>query len=771
LNEDITDYTISYTPKTFTVNCDYQWGSKKVPYGYQMLFELHEDEDNSYDYKVKHADGSSESFDQGIYYRVQGDITVSRTAGTAKSEYSVYSILADSDYGLSEEAQAILNSAALNSPTLKIRMPNAAGLGDIEEEGDGYYRLYCKSFKPGLANGMFWTAVSAKIMRGDTCIEEVKPYDNGDIVWNNGNFTHVLITYELKVDHVGTVLNHSDLTDEDILTALNLPDQLVKEVTAQRDVLSGDSENSAKSIYTSISSVKSLLTKSSLNMVYDQMTTEDGRNAVLLLERDENEKSKTKDGGATGGWSQTSSEQVSGTDSGELAFYKYLNLCRLSNWSVSEYYKNRYDLKLGAQATLLADCLEAILADGGCNDLLVQLKRMDDVKTLIKQLHALAENVAGPNDAMDTQSSEFGTLITNILNAEGHTSTYAQANGLYMRTELQKTSENVVVLNISVQVGEKEESISRVYAKDASDDTSRYHVMTKDEAAQIESDIATLTGNVGMTEEKQVYYERSQSQLPREGEKIYRSGDIQVVFEPRTYKVTIKGVSTKEYLATFRYGSDYSISLPAKSSKKNAGSYYVYTIDGNQRKVDNGTSGSYQFKEEDLQRLFASGAYEITREEVAAASTSSTTSSSKKSSSSSSKKSSSSDSDSSTTTESTDTTTSSDTSSQVSQAKTSADEDTSGEEEDEEFEEDEEDGSSVTMPTSEAVEGTPLQTERTYSKSVLKLAKWVFMLIAVVGSLLLALACAFFRRKRGRRVRQDYDGAPLVDYDIEDDDE
>jgi hypothetical protein len=403
LDRDIPDYQIRYTPKECAVKTNYQWGTRSLPYGYQMLLPINDNEDRSYDYQLEYTDGRVTSLNQGVVYKVTEDVKINRSEGTSKVDMRLYGIVANDNYGLGKEAQAILNSEALNSPTVSIRIPTDSVVGEIQEE-EGRYTLVCRTYASGIY-GMTWEPVTVRLMRGSRCIAKI-PVENESASWEDGEFTHVIVEYELKIQKVSAGILNREVKDSEVLQILNLPDVLVKEVTRQQEVMSGTSKSSIQSLYQSVDSVKSYLSKWVLNAVYKQMNGDDGRNAVLRLTGDETGQVKGVNGEALGygGWSVVSSERSDSSqeDAGELALYKYLNLCKLSDWSLSDYYKNRYDQKLKEQASLVADCLETILEDGGCNSLLESAGALEDVKALIPNLRTLAENVEGPNEAMNT---------------------------------------------------------------------------------------------------------------------------------------------------------------------------------------------------------------------------------------------------------------------------------------------------------------------------------------------------------------------------------
>lgn len=122
LTEDIA-YTITYTPKSYTITYGEGFGGKDadtVYYGYQLTLSKHADAAQAYDYTV-----NGEPATQGTVVTIKGDTTVARSAGKAYTGYGLYSTIAK-NYA-NENLTAILTSGALNGDqTLYLRKPDPA---------------------------------------------------------------------------------------------------------------------------------------------------------------------------------------------------------------------------------------------------------------------------------------------------------------------------------------------------------------------------------------------------------------------------------------------------------------------------------------------------------------------------------------------------------------------------------------------------------------------------------------------------------------------
>lgn len=117
LTEDIT-YTITYSPKYYTVSFDYA-ETQSLPYGYRLELPKHIDSAQAYDYTV-----NGKNYAQGTTYIIVEDTTVSRSQGKAYTSDTLLNIITN-NYGNSK-LDAILNSGALfGNETVNVRFPDA----------------------------------------------------------------------------------------------------------------------------------------------------------------------------------------------------------------------------------------------------------------------------------------------------------------------------------------------------------------------------------------------------------------------------------------------------------------------------------------------------------------------------------------------------------------------------------------------------------------------------------------------------------------------
>lgn len=613
LKSDVPDYIIRYEPNYYTVKTDFD-GKIKVPFRYQMVFPESTDIDGWYDYTVVYEDGSKVSYNQGMVFKVTSNIEVLRTTGAAKTEYRLMDFLAeDSQYGMSDEAQKVLHSPALESPVLKIRVPDATVTGDIVDVEGGYY-IEAADYPSGMS-GMTWKARDAMLVDGTTNVQKVD-FSGDRASWFTAGFTHVNVTYQMSVNRVKEGFGSRKLSEEEINEYVNLPHTLATEVSAQDQALGGTNGVTARTVYTQMKNYEGLM--SLLPSFYEMMETTEGKNAILRMQVSEDETAKGINGEklGCGGWSSTSNEP---------AIYKYLKMCADSNWSVAAYYQRGYEDEMSEQALLMAECLDGLAGDPGFIVLLKtfgMLDKIDGIEALSPALRELAGNLKGPHKALKVNDPQFEILIQDILNAKGKTQAYPEASTIYAYTTVRKNGENSGSIQVVLQVDNFERTYSLGYLLDTVDGSERYHLLTDEEEAELDQAIAEMKAACGVTPGTEKFYDTTIGEIPRAGDKLKGSINVSMTYMAKTFVVTIDDVPTKEYMVTFRYGSDYVIDLPPKSNKTTAKTYYRYTfLDENgevidTRAVENGTIGSFAFTEDQLLTLFSNGGYIIYREEV-----------------------------------------------------------------------------------------------------------------------------------------------------------
>lgn len=599
LNSDV-ECQISYSPKIYRLKTNFG-KSGNVPYGYKLELPKSTDEDISYDYVVETEGGSKVSYNEGITYKVTQPVTITQTEGAEKTEYRLFDFLLDDpQYAMSDDVKKIFASSAMESPTLKIRMPDGSTVGEVIEENGSYY-IEAKNYDAGIL-GMTWVPYIAYVKNGDEELTKV-PFDGNRATWTEDWFTHVDVSYQLKIEKVKDGLLNRPVDEQEIWEALNLPHELVTQTVKQNQLLNGSEGVTAKTLYDQFISIAEMMTPDNLELLSACMQTDEEKEAMLRLRRS-HEKG--------GGWN---------TAADELALYTYLKLCNEAGWSLATYYKQGLYEKVAEQSRVFAECLEVITSAKGLWDMLELVPeyqgKMQKVVELLPKLRELAESIEAPHEAIDMDDAGYEELITHLLTMEGKTSAVETSKGVYAYSSIRRHQLKVGALTISVQVnGNVPKTKELTYSME-----SASHTLTEEEAKIVEAHIKALEEELGLTEEEKLYYEAPVSTgIPKAGDSVGKSGLVSLIYHPKKYLVTIAGVP--EYEAHFTYKGSYVVQLPAYSTDANAKSYYRYKIkadDTEYIKVTNGEPGysNYSFTKEDLTTLFINGHYEIyAREEI-----------------------------------------------------------------------------------------------------------------------------------------------------------
>ena len=221
-------YTITYTPKDYTVTRDYA-EPMTVPYGYRMTLPVHADPTLAYDYRVNGV-----YYPQGEVYTVTGGVSVTRTEGRAYTPTDLYQVIAGS-FALTEKEKAILTSGALNNNvTINVRYPNP--------DGDALVTLTDNTLRakkyPSDCEGLMWEPYSYTVVNEATGERWEYRFDGStEVTVRESTYDKIEVVYRLTLDNFG---------DDQLLTALNLPKTLADEASVQLAVLN---RLSADSVY------------------------------------------------------------------------------------------------------------------------------------------------------------------------------------------------------------------------------------------------------------------------------------------------------------------------------------------------------------------------------------------------------------------------------------------------------------------------------------------------------------------------------------------
>ena len=774
LNADMADYQISYVPRSYTVKTNFAEKKMTAPYGYRLEFPANDDPEIDYDYVVETADGTRISYEQGTVYIVGADVTVTQTTGTKKQEYRLYDFLADDErYGFSEEVQRIYRNTAIKSPWLKIRMPEEDASGQIETKGTTC-TLKAQESGSGIS-GMTWKPVAVLLMKNGQEIKRIAFDEKGVATWKKVSGTYAIVRYELQITKVKTsLIGYQPLTTDMMVVALNIPDALVRDTWNQNELLGGDGNSSAKSVFAGMNKYKGYLKQSSLDLIAGVVQTEEAKNAVKILMTSEKEKvtgangEKLGYGGFNGDYNpEAEAEDEKGNKynpTDKIALYRYLELSEQAGWSLAESYTSGRYQKIAEQAQLVADCLTAITNDQGFMEQVSKVDSLaaarDEILSTIPGLQAIAKGLTGPNtNWIREKDPGFSSLIEDLLAAKGKLD-YNDVTGIIAINTPRKTSLDTGVLTVTMQVGNKKAQTREIsYEMPETDSGERSHTFTETDLERLNTAVSELETACGMTDTEKNYYGVSQSEYPAVGQKLGYSETVTILYTPNTYKVTIKGVDSKTYEATLTYGDtkSYVIKLPRLSNDKKSTTAYRYTVGDKTIDVPNGsTDGNYTFKKADLTTLFSNGNhYEMSREEIKVEAQTDDTKKDE--------------------TQKTDekTTKKTDTSTADKKTDTSKDDASDSENTDTEGVDTDDDSTEAVDPTVEIMDNEVasqnLKGQGTGTKKGVHIPWWLILLLVLL--IVAGLGLLFWDLWKKRIwAKNSKEGAPLVHYDIEEDD-
>ena len=210
LTKDIT-YTITYSPKYYTVTSDYA-AAQSLPYGYELTLPRHENPAEAYDYKVNGV-----SYAQGTVYTIVGDTNITRTAGKAYTTYDLYAIIAD-NYANDVLANIMTSGALKDNVVVNVRKPDPADAESLVTLKDG--KLTAEPVYGSDYAGLVWVPYSYGA-------EGTENLFNGNFIveWTGGS---VKVQYKLVLE------NHSATKVQGILNNMV---SLKTEANAQKSTL------------------------------------------------------------------------------------------------------------------------------------------------------------------------------------------------------------------------------------------------------------------------------------------------------------------------------------------------------------------------------------------------------------------------------------------------------------------------------------------------------------------------------------------------------
>ena len=561
LTEDAT-YTITYLPKNYTVNyTDGELTDVSVPYGTVITFPLSTVEGQTYEYRVA---GESGFYEEGAKFRVVGDVEVSRTLGKAKIPNRIYDIVV-SDYELTAKEATILSNLALDSEYIHIRMAEEklVTLNGIEE-------VVAIEYDAGY--GMRWVPTTVYVKNGTEVVETITSFDaSGKAAITADDFTTVEAVYKLKVD----------ITDAELLEALNLPKTLVDDATQQladlRTLAGYESELDliTGGLLETVSSQLNAASQAAIKEIVEQGCKTNSENVQILMLSDYIDQYKTLE-----------------TDVDRLSFY----------------YNNNTYATLKAQAAMVAQNMGIIVSDPNLPNVLKSFNMSEYIEKLEgveEKLSILLDKFPAKHEKINVNNGAFESLLTAIL-SKGSVFAYTTENDLYLTTTFSKTAPSRALVKVVVQVADGNGNIASSAIKSYEESFARATGMSATDRAQFLQKVAEFEAALAI--DKAHYTCTVEGTLPEADAELQGSVEVIYTWAPNSYTLRIDGEEDQ----TFTY-DNRRIILPASASAD----YKYYYVIGTRRIEVTDKSVTITLTAEEFDALYGTNdTYTVVREEV-----------------------------------------------------------------------------------------------------------------------------------------------------------
>ena len=544
-------YEVTYTPKMYelTIYHDYEIvRNEEVPYGYNVSLEKHPDPNLSYDYSV-----NGSTYMQGEAYRVEGDSIIMGTEGKAREDYRFAALIA-ADYKdtLSDKEKAILNSEALISDTLSIRMVDNSDVDQIIVDGQ---TVVADKYHSGV-DYLNWLPEKADITRGGEIIESVE-FEENAAQFESTNYEYIEVEYQLAIK-VG-----DDVTVREFL---NLPKKLSDEAAAQKSDLD---ELLTPSVYNNLGS----LNKTMLNTMAGNLG-EESKAAIDFIK-----------------------EKAFNGETGKFYLYEYLTEYKKSG--LTYYYQDNNYARIKEQVAILAEQLSVVAEDELLPDLLDELgygAYKGKIDSVVSKLNEMKTGFSAPHVAIDTESEHLSELVSALV-MEGEVNSYEKANGLKMSETVKEAAANIAFVNISVLLYDGKEQLCK-------QETVSLPIVKGSVVEDTDIFTETLEAiEIGLGIDKDNYSLGFETEMIKPGFVMESDVDLTYGWYPNKYQVAIEGT---DIVIPFSY-DDTRIKLPLCEEAKRA---YVYTIAGKEFEAtvsNNIFDFLTEFTEDEFKDIFAEG--------------------------------------------------------------------------------------------------------------------------------------------------------------------
>ncbi len=570
LVSDLT-YTITYSPKNFTVKTDYN-GTHVVPYGFVEILPAHSDILKAYDYTV-----NGTVYAQGSQIKVVEDVNITRKEGKAYTASNFYKIVAD-NY-LSGKGAAILNSGALtNNVAVNVRYPDNKNKLVVLKNGKLTAGNYESSYE-----GLVWVPYSYKLSTGTVGYFAGK----NEVEITAPSYDSVTVTYRLTL---------SNFDKDTVLNAANLADVLYNESKGQLSVLNalaGQSGNLELLNSTMIDILKGYVKSTKLN-------ANDAKDALLKAKYE-----KVLNDIAANCLNKTGNLELYeiiakyNQASDKLYFY-YQNSASIIN-EVNKFSGYMTEL-LGAEPGLTAaeklGALESIM--NAVPDQMVDPadipRYLERFTTLETEMASYMKNLSAPNAAIDLTSNKLAAL-TAALQSEGTTQKITSVGDLYLEdSSIVIVSDGKVAFKVTLTIegGQTVIITSGTINKDNKVDSA----IVNDILNKINAAVKDLNSDYYTTD----YNEKAIKALIGQVAGDIDETDFEFSWSYKSFKVSVPGMEDQ----TVNF-SDRIINFTQSTNPEYRYDYYINGV------LYNGEA--YSLTDEDLSKL-ANGKFKVTLEKV-----------------------------------------------------------------------------------------------------------------------------------------------------------
>ena len=562
------NYVISYTPAEKTVTYGFETNlPTSLPYGYKLTLPSNPAEGKVYDYMI---DGNP--YMEGDVYKITKNVTISRTEGKPWDANRINTLVADSYADRLTDAEIdVLKSVALKSDTVMFRTPSnddglvavAASSGNaivsVRGGAEGGFTVDAYDYYSGIS-GLNWYAEKGRAISGSDVIAEFT-FSSGRASFKSGSFDRIEVDYRL---------NLTNITNAQILGAINLPGVLAKQAENQKSNMDF------------------------LYSLYDQLGQLDRKtlNQIQVGVNGSDMSKKAKDAVA---------DILNGCVDKEAAkLYLYEYLTQYHNLGLTYYYQNENYAKIRSQVDILNNNLSIVYNDDQFLPLLQDIGYESYYNRIGEIIGKLSKvSIISPNAAIDTDSPSLSDLVSKIERLIGSARSFASADKPVSLIEtLTAGAPDRAVVTVTVQILN---SSGDTTASGSSSLTYPISTPLSDkDIADINAAIESLINGLGVDK---LHYTASGEMGLSAGSILNGNIRFSFTYSPNKYTVVIKDENnTKIGEKEFSYDLP-SITLDACTLP---GMQYRYTVCGNEITVGS-ESKTVIFTDEQID----SGAYAV----------------------------------------------------------------------------------------------------------------------------------------------------------------